>query len=88
MYPSQNFHNGLLKGDCPPVVPGEKYTGGIPQEEEFTPTQCLERVKTKFKGDGLELCAVIDLTFTNRYYNPQVRVCSTKKLAYFSVMIQ
>ena len=34
----------------------------------FTPTQLVERLK----GDGWNLKAVIDLTFTSRYYSPKV----------------
>lgn len=63
----------MSKKDCPPVVSDEKYAAGVPLEDEFTPMQCMELVKTKFKGDNLELGAVVDLTFTKRYYNPQVR---------------
>ena len=44
--------------------------GGIPKEEEFTPTQCPKQLKEKF---GLNLYAVIDLTDTERYYDPEVR---------------
>ena len=49
---------------------GKKYTAGISKEEEFTPTQCPKQLKEKF---GLKLYAVIDLTNTDRYYDPKVR---------------
>jgi atypical dual specificity phosphatase len=40
---------------------------GVPIEEEFTPGQMLEL----FKERGWRVGLVIDLTYTNRYYEPQ-----------------
>jgi len=81
----KNYNNGLLKKQCPPVEPGTKYTSGIPVEEEFTPQQCLERIGKA--QDGLQLRAVVDLSYTDKYYNKQVRTliaaaCAGSKYAH------
>lgn len=65
----QEFNNGRLKKDCPKCVSGARFEGGVPQEEEFTPTQCVQRLKDKF---GRKLFAVVDLSYTFRYYNSRV----------------
>jgi hypothetical protein len=41
---------------------------GLKQDEEFTPTQFVKDVRKR----GFELGIVIDLTFTDRYYRPEV----------------
>ncbi len=67
----QNFHNGLIKEKCPPVQADVKYTWGVSLEDEFTPAQCMERIAANC--EGFKLGAVIDLTYTDRYYNRRVR---------------
>lgn len=54
----ETFNNGLSRKMM-------KDIGGVPLEEEFTPTQLMERLHAK----GYELGLVIDLTNTFRYYN-------------------
>lgn len=46
-----------------------RYRGGVPLEEEFTPHQLVERLDKEL---GRKLHAVVDLTFTNRYYDSKV----------------
>lgn len=65
----QKFNSGLRKKDSPPYESGTNYRGGVPIELEFTPLQLVEQVGRKL---GKKLGAVIDLTFTFRYYNSQV----------------
>lgn len=48
---------------------GTRYKGGIPLEEELTPLQLVKQLHTKL---GKKLAAVIDLTFTFRYYDSEV----------------
>ncbi len=45
------------------------YRCGVPGEEELTPTQLVARVREKLRR---KLGAVIDLTFTTRYYDSKV----------------
>ena len=67
----QAFNNGILKAECLPYVRGVPYKGKVPKEEEFTPTQLATRLKEQF---GKKLYAVIDLTYTSRYYSSKVYV--------------
>ena len=60
-YMMQAFNGDRLRAECPPYK--------VAKEEEFTPTQLVTRLKEQF---GKKLCAVIDLTFTKRYYNSKV----------------
>lgn len=68
----QKFNSGLRKKDSPPYVAGTKYRGGVPLEDEFTPFQLVERLNDHL---GRKLEAVIDLTFTDRYYDSKVHLC-------------
>lgn len=65
----QGFNSGLNKKDSPPYEPGVRYSGGVPIEEEFTPMQLVEQLSMQL---GKTLYAVVDLTFTSRYYNSKV----------------
>ena len=65
----QRYNSGLKKVDSPKYVRGMKYKGGVPLEEEFTPSQLLDRLDRNL---GKKLGAVIDLTNTNRYYDSKV----------------
>ncbi|CAI8050710.1 RNA/RNP complex-1-interacting phosphatase homolog [Geodia barretti] len=61
---SQQFNTGMAanhSGDYSRIL------RGVPIEEEFTPGQMLEL----FKERGWRVGLVIDLTYTNRYYEPQ-----------------
>ena len=63
----QKFNNGLSKYS-PNYMSGFVCRGVI-LEEEFTPTQCVERLKKDFGG---KLFAVVDLTNTSKYYSARV----------------
>jgi hypothetical protein len=66
----QRFNSGLRKQESPPYCRGVRYRGGVPVEEEFTPQQVVQQLEAKLNK---KLSAVIDLTFTSRYYD--CRVC-------------
>lgn len=59
----------MRKEESPPYVSGAKYRGGVPLEEEFTPWQVVEKLEKKL---GKKLAAIVDLTFTFRYYDSKV----------------
>ena len=57
----QKFNSGLNKD--------AKRRSGVPLEEELTPSQLAKQLHDKL---GKKLGAVIDLTFTCRYYDSKV----------------
>ena len=49
----------------------KKYRWGVSCEDEFTPVQVIKRIAAN--SEGFKLGAVIDLTYTDKYYNGRVR---------------
>jgi atypical dual specificity phosphatase len=61
----KQFNTGMPASLCGDY---SRRLNGVPIEEEFTPGQMLEL----FKERGWRVGLVIDLTYTNRYYEPRV----------------
>ena len=71
----KDYNNGLSKEHCVPAERGQKNVRGVPVEEEFTPQQCMERIARTF--DKLQLRAIVNLSYTDKYYNKLVSLaCS------------
>ncbi len=78
----QEFNSGLKKVDCPPLENGKIYRSGVPVEEELTPSQLVNRVDKEL---GRKLGAVVDLTFTSRYYTSKVLEYSSMYNTWYAV---
>ena len=65
----QDFNSGLNKQEGFPLGSSDVHRCGVPVEEELTPAQLVAQVQEHLH---VKLGAIIDLTFTARYYNSKV----------------